>query len=73
MTAPSMAPPRHELAALADELMADIRHYYGDASLDEKLARALRGDILARLVYVRKEAARNWLGSPIKRCVDDDD
>src|SRR5580765_1764759 len=24
---PSMSPPRHELAALADELMDDIRHH----------------------------------------------
>jgi hypothetical protein len=68
---PSMLPPRHELTAIADELVADIRHYYGVA-LDEKLARALRADIVARVLHVRKEAARAWLGSALTRGGGDD-
>ena len=68
---PSLQPPRHLLAAIADEIMADIRHYYG-SDLDDKLLRALRGDIIARLIYVRGEAARGWLGSALLRARGDD-
>jgi len=67
---PSMSPPRHELAALADEIITDVRHYYG-ADIDDKLVRALRRDLIRTLLYVRDEAARGWLGSAIRRSADD--
>jgi hypothetical protein len=59
----TVVPTQHELWALADEIMADIRHYYTPATLDEQHARALRSDIIRTLMQVRTEAGRAWLGS----------
>jgi hypothetical protein len=65
-------PPQHDLAALADELVADIKHYYDGVSLDEQRARALRGDLIRVLTNVHLEASRAFLGSPLRRGRGDD-
>jgi hypothetical protein len=63
---PSMQPPRHELAAMADEIMAGV------VTLEAQDARRLRNRIMAALIYVRHEAARTWLGSALTRGRGDD-
>jgi len=58
---PSEQLPRHELAAIADEIVAGVKQYNG-SPLAAGDARTLRNRILAALVYVRHEAARmGWL------------
>jgi hypothetical protein len=53
-------PPRHELSAIADEIMAGVTLEAGDA-------RRLRNRIFQALIYVRGEAGRAWLGSALTR------
>ena len=60
-----------ELTAIADDLLADIRRYYG-AVLDPQQERALRADILSRLTEVRAVTARVWQGLPLTRGRGDD-
>jgi hypothetical protein len=67
---PSM-PSRYELAAIADELVADIQRCSGGA-LDERSARAVGVLILSRLLSVRARASHACLGSPLTRGRDDD-
>jgi hypothetical protein len=62
---PSEQPPRHELAAIADKIMAGVTLEAGDA-------RRLRNRIFQALIYVRGEAARGWLGSALTRERGDD-
>jgi hypothetical protein len=62
---PSMLPPRHELSAIADEIMAGFTLEAGDA-------RRLRNRIFQALIYVRGEAGRAWLGSALTRGRGDD-
>jgi hypothetical protein len=62
---PSMLPPRYELAAIADEIMAGV-------TLEAHDARRLRNRIFQALIYVRGEAMRAWLGSALTRTRGDD-
>ena len=62
----SPAPPNYELGAIADEIMA------GFVTLEVGEARRLRNRIFQALIYVRGEAGRAWLGSPLTRGRGDD-
>jgi hypothetical protein len=63
---PSEQPPRDELSAIADEIMA------GFVTLEAHDARRLRNRIFQALIYVRGEAERAWLGSALTRGRGDD-
>jgi hypothetical protein len=58
-------PPRHELSAIADEIMAGF-------TLDAHDSRRPRNRIFQALIYVRGEASRAWLGSAMTRGRGDD-
>jgi hypothetical protein len=38
--------PRHEIAAIADEIMADVRHYYAPAAIEHRHEERV-GEVLA--------------------------
>jgi hypothetical protein len=63
---PSEHPPRHELSAIADEIVAGIKQYNG-SPLAAHDAKRLRNRIFQALIYVRGEAARAWLGAAMTR------
>jgi hypothetical protein len=59
------------LSAIADQIIADARSYYG-AGLDERMRQAFHRDLMMLLSRVHTDASRAWLGSALTRGRGDD-
>jgi hypothetical protein len=64
-------PPQHEITALADEILAAVQEVT-EGALSPRQVKALPTGIVVRLLYVRTEAGRSWLGSALTRGRGDD-